>query len=670
MYRHSMRFWKVWMLVGWVLAAGCSSEPQGPGNLSDTGTIDVGDVSEFDDVGEPELRVQPTALRLEVGESKAVVVEFRSEGGSWEQLDSVQFLVENPALVTGHGLTLTGRARGVTDVEVIARERSARIRVEVVDAGPHRVSITPSEVVLGSTGTVILRAAVETRNGVEVPNIPVEWRTHDPGVAVVTAQGGKVTANSAGVTTIEAVTTGKFAGIVGSAVVRVKPIASLEISPKGGEFRVGDEVPLAVEALSESGEVLRVNLMPRWTFSAEGIAEIRDGKLVFKNPGEFHLLAEMSGKHVRETYRVERTFTELVCKFSRCFARGSDGLWYAWGAGSSGVLGVGDEPVMTGYYASYPQAVAEQVDLVRIVSGGSISCGLTEGHQAYCWGMNYAAQTGTGAVGEPVTIPTAAATVLRFQTIQNWNPATCGLTLAGALYCWGAIPPSTWNPWQEPLEIALEPVLMAEGPFVDIQMGAYHVCVKTPDGNWACAGGGYKGDGSVEASDALVPVDTTQKLTHLTINEQTSCALDEAGKVWCWGNGYSQHLGIAGAESYWEAALSPVRTEWDDAFVELYNGGGTFRCGVNTEREVWCWGTNYSCELGQSREDSRGSDVPLRVDVPADWVKVALGDRFGCVLTPGGEIWCWGTPPMEKFVSRPCTAGVQRIPSYESMWTW
>jgi Regulator of chromosome condensation (RCC1) repeat len=77
-------------------------------------------------------------------------------------------------------------------------------------------------------------------------------------------------------------------------------------------------------------------------------------------------------------------------------------------------------------------------------SGNGHACGLTGA--AYCWGANETGQPGTGTYGyssSPIPIPVAGGLTFTAVAVGSNEPGyaglahTCGVTTAGAAYCWG-----------------------------------------------------------------------------------------------------------------------------------------------------------------------------------------------------------------------------------------
>jgi alpha-tubulin suppressor-like RCC1 family protein len=85
-----------------------------------------------------------------------------------------------------------------------------------------------------------------------------------------------------------------------------------------------------------------------------------------------------------------------------------------------------------------PVPVAGGFTFASLVVGGSNACGLTSAGAAYCWGDNYFGNVGDGTTGNLRPAPVAVAGGLQFTSLDGGGgPHTCGLVAGGAAYCWG-----------------------------------------------------------------------------------------------------------------------------------------------------------------------------------------------------------------------------------------
>ncbi len=101
-----------------------------------------------------------------------------------------------------------------------------------------------------------------------------------------------------------------------------------------------------------------------------------------------------------------------------------------------------------------------------------------------------------------------------------------------------------------------------------------------------------------------------------------TCALDEDGDVWCWGDG----------------ALSPTRIEGLPPAQAIAAGDG-HSAALGRDGTVWSWGRGDRGQLGNGRTDDGG---PVPVVGLTDAVAVAAGDLHGCAILEDRTVWCWG----------------------------
>ncbi len=137
------------------------------------------------------------------------------------------------------------------------------------------------------------------------------------------------------------------------------------------------------------------------------------------------------------------TFTTLNVGTQHTCARASDGSWYCWGLNNYGQLGTGatgPESCVGGPgvpCSSTPVRVSAGINFTAVVAGRRHSCGVTSAGAAYCWGENVSGQLGDGTTTNSLT-PVAVAGGLTFATLSPFISHTCGLTTGGVGYCWGS----------------------------------------------------------------------------------------------------------------------------------------------------------------------------------------------------------------------------------------
>ena len=77
------------------------------------------------------------------------------------------------------------------------------------------------------------------------------------------------------------------------------------------------------------------------------------------------------------------------------------------------------------------------VSFIAVRAGDYHTCGVTAAGAAYCWGNNGDGELGDGTTTSRSTPGLVAADVNFAAVSAAGQDHTCGLTAAGAAYCWG-----------------------------------------------------------------------------------------------------------------------------------------------------------------------------------------------------------------------------------------
>lgn len=114
-----------------------------------------------------------------------------------------------------------------------------------------------------------------------------------------------------------------------------------------------------------------------------------------------------------------------------------------------------------------------------------------------------------------------------------------------------------------------------------------------------------------------------------------TCAINTAGKVWCWGN---NALGQLGAGHFNGPVAKPVPID-SSASYKLLSSHWEHTCGVQTGGSLTCWGDNAQ---GATGAPTVGLSSPAGVPgVPAPSA-ISAGRDFTCAVDKDQKAWCWG----------------------------
>lgn len=274
-----------------------------------------------------------------------------------------------------------------------------------------------------------------------------------------------------------------------------------------------------------------------------------------------------------------------------------DGSVYCWGRGDDGQLGIDPVPHRcAGNVRCLRTPTKLALSGVRAVGLGTTTTCAATGMQGYCWGKNSTGQYGTGS------------------TIGVTTPAS----------------------------------VPARAQAVALDGGTGHLC-SLADGAVSCAGAndqGQVGNLSVVQQSTAVAVKTDA--TTLSLGAATSCAIDTARQLYCWGRNASRTIDpntttIKTAPTH-VAGIAAV----DDVAV-----GDDHICAVSGGA-LQCWGLNTSGQIGNGQVNNQNQPQPITTIALADVVEVSAGRNHTCARTGGGDVYCFG----ESYTATPTRVAV------------
>ena len=316
--------------------------------------------------------------------------------------------------------------------------------------------------------------------------------------------------------------------------------------------------------------------------------------------------------------------------FSCALANG--GAAYCWGEPSH--LGNGGMTLVL-----KPVEVSGQRVWSAIAAGFDHACGVASG-TAYCWGHNQFGSVGDGTSLNLRQLPVQVQGALTFNSITAGYHFSCGETMTGTR-CWGWYGAVSPGP-ETPIEYHT-PTSMG-GPGFTSVVGR---CGLTAAGAAWCWGK-IPGNG---AASSEVPVEVSGGLTFTSLAATSVnhvCGVS-GGKAYCWGR---NDFGEIGDTTSVDAAhpgtlkpqlLVPTQVVGNQTFSSVVTGNG-YTCALTTTGAPYCWGANYLGQLGIGSVSgaSAKSPTPSLVGGGRTFISLAAGAAHTLGLTAAGEAWCWG----------------------------
>jgi alpha-tubulin suppressor-like RCC1 family protein len=144
---------------------------------------------------------------------------------------------------------------------------------------------------------------------------------------------------------------------------------------------------------------------------------------------------------------------------------------------------------------------------------------------------------------------------------------------------------------------------------------------------------------SCGADQIIAPGSSPPSGRRLAVGETTVCALDENGKVFCWGTNSLQ----------WEygtdtttlpSSSSPVAVPIP-ALTAIAAGVGQHMCGIAPSRQGLCWGRGQFGQLGGGALGKLGN--PVTAVESGTWAQISVSRLATCAVSLNDAGYCWGS---------------------------
>ncbi|MEU7905959.1 hypothetical protein [Actinoplanes sp. NPDC049118] len=231
-------------------------------------------------------------------------------------------------------------------------------------------------------------------------------------------------------------------------------------------------------------------------------------------------------------------------------------------------------------------------------------------------------------------------------TIAAGGAHSCAITSLGGLYCWGD--DSSGQLGDGARAHAFGQVVSALPAAVQVDAGAAHTCaidLRASAHCWGDDSAGQLGDGANADRDAPVKVAALagRNLVEITTGARHSCAVDDEGVAWCWGDGSHGQLGAPGVRGSAVPVRVGTRTGMRDPVVDISAGRDT-TCATTAAGAAFCWGSDAYGQLGTAGRGDRDEPaaVAARGARRGKIREIAVGGTQACAADAEGKAFCWG----------------------------
>lgn len=288
-----------------------------------------------------------------------------------------------------------------------------------------------------------------------------------------------------------------------------------------------------------------------------------------------------------------------------------------------------------------------------VEAGFQHTCALTTAGAAYCWGNNEYLQTGStvdascASGSRCVFTPTAVSGGHVFTQIAAGGNMSCGLTTAGAVWCWGGgygdegtyLGNGTLSRSAAPVRVASDSV------FASVTSVAGGGCALTTSGQAWCWGqnGGYLGDGTTINRPSPVAVGGALRFTRLVFHWSHRCGITTAGALYCWGDNRWGQLatGEVPFNNFGVTVTTPTAAIGGATYLDIAVGG-SFTCAIRADGQTQCAGSNSAGQLGDDAMIShRGTLTAVSGGLVA--TQISTDEASACLLIASGNAYCWGS---------------------------
>jgi alpha-tubulin suppressor-like RCC1 family protein len=284
---------------------------------------------------------------------------------------------------------------------------------------------------------------------------------------------------------------------------------------------------------------------------------------------------------------------------------------------------------------------------VAVQAGNQQSCILMADGKVRCWGQDAATGVWLGgglnsgsAVPRPVSSITTATAISR----PSSGGPDCALVAAGEIDCWGnngygSLGDGTTTPSTVPVKVGTTDVYTAVATDLGVACAIHGGVVAC----WGHNDHGQLGQGVADGDNHGTPADVPglTNVVSVAVSPYHACAARANGEVWCWGANFSGDLGVS-TVTVPADSFSPVQAAGVSGAVSV-SVGTSDSCALLGTGAINCWGSDSLGKLGDGPGSPTNSWDPATVSGITTAVEVSMNDNYNaCARTSDGKLWCWG----------------------------
>jgi alpha-tubulin suppressor-like RCC1 family protein len=148
------------------------------------------------------------------------------------------------------------------------------------------------------------------------------------------------------------------------------------------------------------------------------------------------------------------------------------------------------------------------------------------------------------------------------------------------------------------------------------------------------------------------PSDHRGPYKYVAVGQNHTCALTVTNDIRCWGDNVFGQLGAPSPScGLRDCSLVPIAVQCPAGEVCKFRAlaaGGDHTCAVDTNGKAWCWGEDGSAASGLSSFGSLPKHAHRRtpaftdLGVPANFVAIDTDFGHTCAVSAAQDVFCWG----------------------------